>query len=281
MRLLLCTDGSSYAEQAAQFGALIAHAAPGDVVLLGIAESRGAEARVAAAQARLRETLAAALPGLTLKTRFGRAAEQILAESGEAHYDLIVIGSRGRRGLTRFLLGSTAATLAKHCRAPLLIVKGGRAGLRRVLVCTGGALAGEATARLGGQIAGATGAAVVVLHVMSQLALVPEANVYELQLTAEQAIAAGTREGLHLDRALAIVREAGAGQEPSAKIRRGLVVDEILDEVETGDYDLVVIGAHYFPPETARPKARPWPLLFDDVSDQIVSHCRRPVLVVR
>lgn len=279
MRVLICTDGSSYAERAGQFGALIVRAARAEVVLLGIAESHRAEKQVAASLARLRELIDGSLPGLRVKMRAGHAAEKILDESEESAYDLIVIGSRGRRGLTRFLLGSTAATLAKYARSPLLIVKGERTSLRRILVCTGGEAVAEANARLGGTIAAATETAVTLLHVMSQLPLVAEAKIEDLQESADEAIASGTREGRHLERGLALLREAGASGELRPKIRRGFVVDEILSEVEEGDYDLVVIGAHQAPRDAAWRELRE--LLIDDVADQIISHCQRPVLVVR
>jgi nucleotide-binding universal stress UspA family protein len=181
--------------------------------------------------------------------------------------------------LTRLLLGSTAATLARYVRAPLLIVKGARPALRRILLCTGGEAVADANARLGGQIAAVTGADVTVLHVMSQLPLAPEADTVQLQASADEAIQAGTREGLHLQHSLALLHEAGATGDLRPKIRHGLVVDEILAEVQAGDYDLLIIGAHRAPGE------RTWrgltEMLLDDVADQLLSHCPRPVLVVR
>ena len=279
MRLLLCTDGSPYAERAAQFGALIARAASAEVVLLGIAESRRSEAGVSAALARLRELIDGTLTVTSIKRRTGQAAEQILADSASAAYDLIVIGSRGRRGLRRLVLGSTAATLAKYSRVPLLIVKGARMRLRRILVCTGGEVVAEASARLGGLIAGASGSAVTLLHVMSQIPIAAKADLLELGGTAEEAIAAGTREGQHLERGLNLLRQAGAAGDVQPKIRRGFVVDEILDEADSGDYDLIVIGAHQAPPQAAWRGLRE--MLLDDVADRVVSQCQRPVMVVR
>ena len=98
MRLLLCTDGSAYAERATRFGALIGRAAQAETVLLGIAEAARFRPRVEASLAQLRDLIGDALPGLTVKIRQGHAAEQILEESEAGEYDLIVIGSRGRRG---------------------------------------------------------------------------------------------------------------------------------------------------------------------------------------
>jgi nucleotide-binding universal stress UspA family protein len=64
-----------------------------------------------------------------------------------------------------------------------------------------------------------------------------------------------------------------------AKVRYGLVLDEILAEVDEGDYDLIVIGAHQVPED------QPWSdlrrVLQLDMADQLLTHIHRPVLVVR
>jgi nucleotide-binding universal stress UspA family protein len=60
---------------------------------------------------------------------------------------------------------------------------------------------------------------------------------------------------------------------PRPKVRHGLVVDEIQAEARSGDYDLVVIGAH---------RGEGWRrILLDDLAHQIIVEMDRPVLVVR
>jgi len=56
-------------------------------------------------------------------------------------------------------------------------------------------------------------------------------------------------------------------------VRHGWVVDEILAEAITGDYGLVVIGAHN---ETGWRR-----LLLDDIARQIITRIDRPIAVVR
>ena len=51
------------------------------------------------------------------------AADGIIHAAKEAHADLIVMGSHGRRGLGRLLLGSQAAEVLSHSTLPVLIVK--------------------------------------------------------------------------------------------------------------------------------------------------------------
>ncbi len=51
------------------------------------------------------------------------AADGIIQAAKEAGADLIVMGSHGRRGLGRLLLGSQAAEVLSHTSLPVLIVK--------------------------------------------------------------------------------------------------------------------------------------------------------------
>ena len=64
----------------------------------------------------------------------------------------------------------------------------------------------------------------------------------------------------------------GLNLSPYAKVRHGLVVDEILEEARTGDYQLVVIGAS---------RGEGWQrILLDDLAHRIISQVDRPILVV-
>lgn len=277
MRILMCTDGTPLAENAVRFGALIVQAAGMEAALLGVAASAGAEARVRASVTRAQSLFRA--PAVE-KTRVGRAAEEIIAEAESGAYDLLVMGSRGRRGLARLLFGSVASRLARYARVPALIVKGQRPAIRRVLACTGGDVRGERVARWGGQIARWLNAEITMLHVMSQMALSPQAKLDELSETAEQAMTRGTREGQHLARELELLREQGVAASAHSKLRHGLVLEEIVAEANEGDYDLVLIGAHEAP---ELPAGWGWlgGYLVDDVADKIISAVNRPVLVVR
>lgn len=51
------------------------------------------------------------------------AAEGILHAAKDLGADLIVMGSHGRRGLGRLLLGSQAAEVLAHTQVPVLVVK--------------------------------------------------------------------------------------------------------------------------------------------------------------
>jgi nucleotide-binding universal stress UspA family protein len=55
----------------------------------------------------------------------GPAAFEILAEIDRTKVDLVVLGTHGRRGLNRVLLGSVAEKVVRSSSVPVLTVRGG------------------------------------------------------------------------------------------------------------------------------------------------------------
>jgi nucleotide-binding universal stress UspA family protein len=53
-----------------------------------------------------------------------RIADQIARETKNWRAELIVIGTHGRRGVSRLLLGSVAESVIRIARAPVLLIRG-------------------------------------------------------------------------------------------------------------------------------------------------------------
>ncbi|MCA6216383.1 universal stress protein [Ideonella sp. B7] len=53
----------------------------------------------------------------------GRVADVVVEEAGKAGCDLIVMGTHGRRGLSRLTLGSDAELVVRHAPVPVLLVR--------------------------------------------------------------------------------------------------------------------------------------------------------------
>jgi nucleotide-binding universal stress UspA family protein len=70
----------------------------------GIAHSEGVELRT-----------------LRRETRAARASDEILAQA-QSGFDLLVMGTHGRRGFDRFFLGSTAEEVLRRVPVPVLLV---------------------------------------------------------------------------------------------------------------------------------------------------------------
>jgi nucleotide-binding universal stress UspA family protein len=66
---------------------------------------------------------ATVLPGTAAAT-----ADEILRFLREHRHDLLVVGTHGRRGVQRFLLGSVAERVAREAPCAVLVIRGGAAG---------------------------------------------------------------------------------------------------------------------------------------------------------
>lgn len=54
----------------------------------------------------------------------GRLAEKIVTEAQNWHADLLVIGTHGRHGISRFFLGSVAERVLRIATMPVLLIRG-------------------------------------------------------------------------------------------------------------------------------------------------------------
>lgn len=54
---------------------------------------------------------------------FGQPAERILALASEVNADLIIVGTHGRRGVERLVVGSVAQTVLSKAHCPVLVMR--------------------------------------------------------------------------------------------------------------------------------------------------------------
>jgi nucleotide-binding universal stress UspA family protein len=64
------------------------------------------------------------MPGAKSMLRTGLAWEEVLAAAAQLHADLLVLGTHGRRGMSRALLGSVAEKVVRLAPIPVLTVHG-------------------------------------------------------------------------------------------------------------------------------------------------------------
>ena len=65
--------------------------------------------------------------GVLREVTGGPAADPILREAKTLHADLIVLGTHGRRGVRRLVLGSDAEQVVRGAAGPVLLVRGAAA----------------------------------------------------------------------------------------------------------------------------------------------------------
>jgi nucleotide-binding universal stress UspA family protein len=274
MRLLVTTGGSPHAGVALRLGDQIARLVGVTPTVITVIRHNKHHPRAVKTLEKARQILQLDIPDTQLRIRVGHPAEEIIREAEEGRYDLIIVGERQHHDLvSRFLLGSTAERVVQHAPCPVIIAKGAAQPLKRILLCDSGAeqpsLLDRFTSRLADLIK--ADMEITLLHVMSQISAGPGVAGRQLRADAEELIQQHSPEGELLERDIRLLQRIQV--KPRPKIRHGLVVDEIVDEVDCGDYDLLVIGAH---------RNEGWQsFLLDDLSRQIIAHVNRPVLVVR
>jgi len=146
-RILIATDGSDLADRAIDQGLQLAKLAGSEVTIVTVTEPAtivgGGYASMAggvidplpelieAQEKAARELLERAAKkateqGVTAKTVLvdnSFAAEGIVATANEIGAELIVMGSHGRRGLDRLLLGSQTNNVLAHTKLPVLVTR--------------------------------------------------------------------------------------------------------------------------------------------------------------
>lgn len=104
---------------------ILLHVQPIPVVVYGAGVLPIAPGESVAAVRRQLAELAAQAPDLHIETRLveGEPAQSILAAARETHSDVIVMGTHGRTGLGRMLMGSVAEAVVRRAECPVLTVK--------------------------------------------------------------------------------------------------------------------------------------------------------------
>jgi nucleotide-binding universal stress UspA family protein len=145
--ILIATDGSKHSEHAANMGIELAKLSKGRVTAIFIADmgryfvpisdagfSISSEAMDSirssilksgeTAVQRIEEMAKAAGVAAEGKVIEGRPANDLMKFAEDAGMDVIVIGSIGKTGLEKFLLGSVAEKVVRNSKVPVLIVHG-------------------------------------------------------------------------------------------------------------------------------------------------------------
>ena len=272
MHFLLCSDGTPEAESATRFAAPLVETLDARVTLLGVVEREDDREHLTQAMGEQRDKfteLSGVRPELIVRS--GDPTREILARTLLEPYDLVVVGARRKSGSGQFWRSPRAYEIVRAVTPPVLVVVGRRERLRRVLICAGGVRYLRPAVQAALQLAAPTEAKVTLLHILPEIPMTPQG----LPRVEED-----TRRQQEHDRSLeADLRTecqslVEAGVPTEVRLRRGLVLKEIAEELGTGDYDLVVTGM-----TLARGPVREYEL--GDVTREIINRAGCPVLVVR
>jgi nucleotide-binding universal stress UspA family protein len=289
MHVVLATDGSEDARTATSWLAQfplpigsrlqIVHAISIPPSALDVPPIREFQQSIRDEGRRTAEAAKAALgtrfPDAEVQVSEGDAREVVLRVDENWPADLIVLGARGLGAVAGFLLGSVSLGVARHARANVLVVKAGAGPLRGALVAVDGSkqanaaavfLAGlpldpAVTVRLAGVVQPprypATTPALAAGMVRKAMAQLTKERQTAMQEALSKAAASFTGVVQHVERQVLI----------------GHPVDQLVGAAAQPEIDLVVLGA--------RGLGAIQRLLLGSVSEGVLRHVHRPVLIVK
>lgn len=172
------------------------------------------------------------------------AAPAILGYASDQDADLIIMGTHGRRGVRRLLMGSVAEEVVRRSGCPVLTVCGDKQpapdrDVNRILVPLGLSDHSDALFAHARAIGATYGAHLELLHVIERSNL-PQAYGLEDQAPDDEVVERRVHEAM--TRYADAAREAGV--DATVSVRRGHPVEIILDLLNDEPADLVTIATH-------------------------------------
>lgn len=255
-QLLFPTDGSEGASTAFDHVLDVAAAHDATVHVLNVIDTSGDGLRrvgeIAADELErdgeqlVSETAAAARErGVDTETSVerGNPYREIVGYANAQGIDLITIPTHGRRGLERFLVGSTTERVVRRADVPVLTIRPHEDTriehpYRNVLVPTDGSDCAEQALTTGIGVAAAENARLHLLSVIDTMALGADVRT-EIQLERLEESA-----NRIVDDAAGLATERGIDDPVTAVEYGSSIPNTILSYVDDNDVDLLVVGTH-------------------------------------
>lgn len=192
-------------------------------------------------------------------------------------YDLVIFERKEKAfsqhilsGVSEAILGPPVVRILAASETPVLRIEKESRALEKVLILVDGSVGSIWAVEDGGEIASLAGAEVTVLLVVPQIPVM-FTGLEEMEENVEEMLHTRTIEARTLRRAVRALTKLGV--KARLKIRRGEASDEILEEIGSGYYDLVVLGTRRL---ASRRK-----YIFGSVAQEILSRTSIPLLLVK
>lgn len=244
--LLITTNGFKGTWPAIEYGAWLATALQTQITLLGVTE------KLSPAQIEdhhpLEEIFAHAVElfqqkGVDYATEVQAGnAEEVIPRRANAGDFITVVGPLGRPQIRRWLVGRSLRHFMATIKGPILYVPKLRLPLNKTLICVGGLGYEVAAENLAFQIGMKSHSEVTLLHVVPPINLDYPAS-RAVREHWNHLVDTNTLPGRSLRNALEIAQSMGV--KASITARQGKVEEEILDELQHGNYDLICMGSPY------------------------------------
>jgi nucleotide-binding universal stress UspA family protein len=220
-----------------------------------------------------RQELLAAFPGIQTDVLFEEGGIQYRLDSviQKNNIDLVVIGTRGRTGLGKLLLGSVAEEIFRTVPCPVLTVgphsestRAAGGEFREILYATDLSPESQGAAAYAVSLAQEFQARLILMHI------IPDAKAGELVTAAD--VMTSSKELLRK----LVPSEAEAWCKPEYYVERGDPAEKILEFANLRETDLIVLGVRSEKGVTGAATHLPIATVH-----KVVSHANCPVLTVR
>lgn len=292
-KILIPVDGSQCGDHAATFGLEFAKRLGARVVLtnalIEYATEKDAQ-RVIGPSREMAEKLGVPFEVRLAEGRFLSIGDGIIEASQESNSELIIMGTHGREGIPRMLLGSVAEWVSRRASVPVMLIRellkpkthpnSEPPKLERILVAVDGSPQSNLALATASDLACALGISLELIHVIPDIPVMYSYTAYEyapmidfekyqhdLEAESQAIIAAALAL---LDSHTPKVADVRTSRVPANGTRLG---DAIIKTAKEHNADLIVIGTHG--------RSGVDLLLLGSVAERVSHRSEVPVLMIR
>lgn len=269
--MLICTTGSKRHKATLRFAQIVARALAAEVTLLGVVDKKREIEDLDQSLDAIARDLSELELFVHVRVEAGNAENVVMSELEANKYDLVALGALGKKRSNRNLLSSVALRIIEQAQTSVLVIKGDRTNLSRVLICASGTEQGHTPVWAGAALACGAKARATVLHVVDPMPTM-YTGLEQMEETLAELLESESEMARELKWAAQVVM--AECEISDLKLRRGIASEEIMNEARVGDYDIVVLGSSAGTRGLVR-------ALMGDLAREVVARAQRPVLVVR
>ena len=265
-KLLVATDGSKFSKSAIREAISLAKTCSSELIAVSVVKTNVefedlVPQVVEKAEREVREHLEsvknkALKEGVDCEIVIHRSEEpfrDIVNDAAKNKVDMIIIGTHGRTGLKRLMMGSVTAKVIGHAPCKVLVVpKDARLTLDKILIATDGSIFSEMASREAISIAKRCGSNLVVLSVAKR-----DENLSAAKESIDKVSKVVEKEGIKVE----------------ALTPKGIPFEVIVKTAAQKNAGLIVVGSHG---RTGTER-----LLMGSVTERVIGHSESAVLVVK
>lgn len=274
LRIAAATDCSTLAQRAVGRASELAEALQAQMKLLVVASEKDSVEHGQRMMAEAMQQVARLDPGPVAIPLVGYADEVLLQYLASDPVDILCIGAFHDRGAgSTSAIGPTAQRLVQYAPTSVLMCKGHRSHIRRILACL--AVDDAEIVDVAARLAQAMDASLSLLHVIppSAASYLSATSMEEsgatTSISLSQVLSQGTRLSSLLTSWIEQLAVHGIGQE-AMLLEQGSVPEAILKKAQDGPYDLVIVGSHSSPGH-----------FLSSVANSVVRYAEQSVLLLR